>query len=197
MVTHYTSEDVTDTDEAIGDDNTTSKPRIMKKNKAGVMAPYSNSKSNTKQPYSSRKKNSPAKIQKTTTSTNLKYNKPGPASLTGRPRFEVDLDSEAIENNTNKRSQEKPCPASKKKNGVFINGLPIAKLELPTGWCYELSDDHDDKVSLQSPEGITYEGVSEAIKMLMQNNVGPSTRKRSYSCSSIGKKKVQSEAQKK
>ena len=59
------------------------------------MAPYSNSKSNTKQPYSSRKKNSPAKIQKTTTSTNLKYNKPGPASLTGRPRFEADLDSEA------------------------------------------------------------------------------------------------------
>ena len=178
LVTSYTSEDITDTDEA--GVNTTPKPRVMKKQ--AVVAP--NSKSN-KQPYHSRKKIA-AKKNKTTTSLKKR---PGPASLTGRPRFIVEAAGNSALENTSKRFKEKPCPASKKKEGVFINGLPIAKLELPTGWCYDLSDNDDKVLSLQSPEGITYDGISEAIKMLMQNNVGPSTRKRSYSCSSIGKKK--------
>jgi hypothetical protein len=76
---------------------------------------------------------------------------------------------------------DKPCPASRKK-GLLVHGLPPAKIELPKGWTYDITD--DKRIEYHSPEGIVYKGVEHAISHLFQQNCGP-PRKRSYSTSSL------------
>ena len=162
FVVYYTSEDVTDTDESVSALRTSMKTTVVKKES---LAPKTNRIYKTKKRY-----------------------KPGPASKTGKPRLQnvqkaaEDDDENEEEMKMNKRACEKPCPASKKK-GIFVNGLPLSKIELPSGWMYDLNE--DNKLSLQSPECNTYNSFSNAVSHLMQQNVGPTTRKRSYSTSSL------------
>ena len=84
----------------------------------------------------------------------------------------------------------RPCPASKKK--LFLkSGLSLGKIELPKGWSYEpwKEDEKTVLLKLQSPEGIVYEGVENAIAHLLQQNCCPPgniqrLRRRSFSASS-------------
>lgn len=87
---------------------------------------------------------------------------------------------------------DKACPASKKKT-ILKGGIVPGKIELPKGWSYELVEGQPPTLKFHSPEGILYNGVSDAIAHLLQQNCcrpttpiqGGNRRHRSFSCSSL------------
>ena len=78
--------------------------------------------------------------------------------------------------------------------------LKKGKVELPKGWTYEFFWTENLKYTIKftNPEGMSYDGVEEAIAHLMQQNCAPPNtssschrRKRSYSTSSLDSSPVE------
>ena len=112
FVAHYVSEDATDSEE-VNAKPANAKPDVKKDGRKSINR-RSGTVATTPQ---SAKKQPPLAVNK------KKVNKLGPASKTGKPKFEGVVPNYDID-----EFDEKPCPASKKR--VLINGLPMAKIEV-------------------------------------------------------------------